>query len=49
MLGSKAAKKMREIEVEYSAQRTDIVAVSVEGQKKVMVDNLFDGYSKIIF
>jgi hypothetical protein len=44
MLGSTAAKKMREIEKEYSDYHTNIVAVSVEGQKNVMVNEIFDGY-----
>jgi hypothetical protein len=45
MLGSKAALIMREIEREYDAKHTIITAVSVEGHNKVMVDNIFDGYS----
>jgi len=45
MKGSKAAEIMREIEIEYGSKRTNIIAVSVEGHDKVMVENIFDGYS----
>lgn len=44
MFGSQAAKKMREIEQEHPGLHTNIVAVSVEGQKLIMKENLFDAY-----
>lgn len=48
MKGSVAAKKMRQLEQEYGGIRTNIVAVSVEGQKNVMVNDIFDGYCKFL-
>lgn len=48
MLGSEAAKMMREFEKIYSNKRTNIIAVSVEGKKNVLVDDTFDDYCKMI-
>jgi hypothetical protein len=48
MLGSEAAKIMREYERQYTDHHTNIVAVSVEGKKNIMSDTTFDSYCKII-
>jgi CheY-like chemotaxis protein len=44
MLGSEAAKIMREYERTYTSHHTNIVAVSVEGKKNIMSDTTFDSY-----
>jgi hypothetical protein len=49
MLGSEAAKVMRDYEKQYTDHRTNIVAVSVEGKKNFKFEKTFDGYCKIKF
>ena len=47
MLGNETTKIMRAYENEYSSKKTCIIAVSVEGKKNVVMDDLFDDYCKI--
>lgn len=49
MLGGEAAQIMRNYENEFSNRRTNIIAVSVEGKKNIMNDDLFDDYCKKLF
>jgi CheY-like chemotaxis protein len=47
MLGSEAAKVMRQYEKEFSlTTHSNIVAVSVEGKKNVSMEGIFDHYRK---
>ncbi len=47
MLGSEATQIIRDYEFEYSINKTNICAVSVDPERVVMKDHLFDGYSNI--
>jgi hypothetical protein len=47
MLGSEATQIIREYELEYSITKTNICAVSVDPERVVMKDHLFDGYSNL--
>lgn len=49
MLGSEAARIMREYERECTGHHTNIVAVSVEGKKNIMSDTTFDSYCNNYF
>jgi hypothetical protein len=49
MLGSEATEIIRQYESQYSVTRTNIVAVSVEGEEIVMKGKIFDDYCKYYF
>ena len=48
MLGTEATQLIRDYEVEYSLIKTNICAVSVDPERVMMKDHLFDGYSKVL-